>query len=136
MPPMLGGIDHVAFAVADLEAAVQHYRTAWGLEVSHREEVADQGVVEVMLPLGDCDLQLLGATAPDTPVGRFLAKRGEGMHHIAYTVDDLEGALGELRAKGVELIDQAPRLGGRGQMVAFVHPKANHGVLVELIQRT
>lgn len=135
MPGMLGKIEHVALAVADLEAAVKHYSEVWGLEVSHRERVEDQGVEEAMLPLGESHLQLLGATGPDTTVGKFLASRGEGLHHIAYEVDDLEGALAELRAKGVRLIDEAPRRGGRGHMVAFVHPKGNHGLLVELIQR-
>ena len=135
MPGMLGKIEHVALAVADLEAAVKHYSEVWGLEVSHRERVEDQGVEEAMLPLGESHLQLLGATGPDTTVGKFLASRGEGLHHIAYEVDDLEGALAELRAKGVRLIDEAPRRGGRGHMVAFVHPKGNHGLLDELIQR-
>jgi methylmalonyl-CoA epimerase len=88
-----------------------------------------------MLPLGESFLQLLGPTSPDTPVGKFVARRGEGLHHIAYEVDDLEGALAELKGKGVPLIDEAPRLGGRGHMVAFVHPKGNHGLLVELIQK-
>lgn len=131
----LGKIEHVALAVADLDAAVQHYADVWGLEVSHRERVEDQGVEEAMLPIGESYLQLLGPTGPDTTVGKFVAKRGEGLHHIAYEVDDLEAALAELKAKGVPLIDEAPRLGGRGHMVAFVHPKGNHGLLVELIQK-
>ncbi|MEA2517368.1 MAG: methylmalonyl-CoA/ethylmalonyl-CoA epimerase [Actinomycetota bacterium] len=128
-------IEHIALAVEDLDTAVKHYAEVWGLEVSHRERVEDQGVEEAMLPLGDSFLQLLGPTGPDTTVGKFVAKRGEGLHHIAYEVDDLEGALAELKAKGVPLIDEAPRLGGRGHMVAFVHPKGNHGLLVELIQK-
>lgn len=131
----LNKIEHVALAVADLEAAVQHYAEVWGLEVSHRERVEDQGVEEAMLPIGESYLQLLGPTGPDTTVGKFVAKRGEGLHHIAYEVDDLEAALAELKGKGVPLIDEAPRLGGRGHMVAFVHPKGNHGLLVELIQK-
>jgi len=132
---MLNKIEHVALAVTDLDAAVTHYSEVWGLEVSHRERVADQGVEEVMLRLGDSYLQLLGATEPETPVGRFLERRGEGLHHIAYEVDDLPATLESLKAKGVEMIDEEPRLGGRGHMVAFVHPKSNHGLLVELIQR-
>ncbi|HWC13700.1 MAG TPA: methylmalonyl-CoA epimerase [Actinomycetota bacterium] len=132
---MLGKIEHVALAVEDLDAAVQHYADVWGLEVSHRERVEDQGVEEAMLPLGQSFLQLLGPTGPDTTVGKFVARRGEGLHHIAYEVDDLEAALGELKQKGVPLIDEAPRRGGRGHMVAFVHPKGNHGLLVELIQK-
>lgn len=131
---MLGKIEHVAIAVADLDAAVEHYAGVWGLQVSHRERVEDQGVEEAMLPLGESYLQLLGATGPDTTVGKFLERRGPGLHHIAYEVDDLEAALAELKAKGVQLIDEAPRKGGRGHMVAFVHPKGNHGLLVELIQ--
>lgn len=132
MPPR---IEHVAIAVADLEAAVAHYAEVWDLPVEHRERVEDQGVEEAMLPLGDAYLQLLGATGPETTVGKFLAKRGEGLHHIAYEVDDLEATLADLKGKGVPLIDDAPRRGGRGHMVAFVHPKGNHGLLVELIQR-
>jgi methylmalonyl-CoA/ethylmalonyl-CoA epimerase len=135
MRRMLNKIEHVALAVADLDAAVEHYARTWGLEVEHRERVEDQGVEEAMLPLGESYLQLLGATGPDTTVGKFLAKRGEGLHHIAYEVDDLEMALAQLKADGVPLIDEAPRKGGRGHMVAFVHPKGNHGLLVELIQK-
>ena len=132
---MLGKIEHVAIAVEDLEAALTHYRDVWGLEAEHRERVEDQGVEEAMLPLGSSYLQLLGATGPDTTVGKFLERRGEGLHHIAYEVEDLAATLEELKSKGVPLIDQAPRRGGRGHMVAFVHPKGNHGLLVELIQR-
>jgi methylmalonyl-CoA/ethylmalonyl-CoA epimerase len=131
---MLGKIEHVALAVADIDAAIAHYKAVWGLDVAHRERVEDQGVEEAMLPLGESYLQLLGATAPDTTVGKFLATRGEGLHHIAYEVDDLEGALRQLKNQGVALIDETPRRGGRGHMVAFVHPKSNHGLLVELIQ--
>ena len=131
---MLGKIEHVAIAVADLEAAVAHYERVWGLTVEHRERVEDQGVEEAMLPIGESYLQLLGATGPDTTVGKFIERRGEGLHHIAYEVDDLEAAIAELKEKGVPLIDEAPRRGGRGHMVAFVHPKGNHGLLVELIQ--
>jgi len=133
---MLGKIEHVALAVADLDAAIAHYKDMWGLEVSHRERVEDQGVEEAMLPLGGSYLQLLGPTGPDTTVGKFIERRGEGLHHIAYEVDDLAGALAELKSKGVPLIDEQPRRGGRGHMVAFVHPKGNHGLLVELIQRS
>ena len=134
MRTMLGKIEHVALAVADLDAALDHYKRVWGLEPSHRERVEDQGVEEAMLPLGDSHLQLLGATGPETTVGKFLAKKGEGLHHIAYEVADLERALAELKQKGVALIDERPRRGGRGHMVAFVHPRSNHGLLVELIQ--
>ena len=132
---MLGKIEHIALAVADLDAALDLYSSIWGLEVESRERVEDQGVEEAMLPLGESYLQLLAPTGPDTTVGKFIDKRGEGLHHIAYEVDDLPGALAELKSKGVPLIDEAPRVGGRGHMVAFVHPKGNHGLLVELIQK-
>ena len=132
---MLGKIEHIAVAVADLEAAISLYRDVWGLEVEHRERVEDQGVEEAMVKIGESYIQLLGATGPDTTVGKFLAKRGEGLHHIAYEVDDLEATLAELKEQGVPLIDESPRKGGRGHMVAFVHPKGNRGLLVELIQK-
>lgn len=132
---MLGKIEHVAIAVADLDAAVELYRDVWGLEVEHRERVEDQGVEEAMVRIGESYLQLLGATGPDTTVGKFLERRGEGLHHIAYEVDDLPAALAELKAQGVPLIDETPRKGGRGHMVAFVHPKGNRGLLVELVQK-
>ena len=132
---MLHKIEHIALAVGDLDASIAFYRDVWGLEVSHRERVEDQGVEEAMLPLGESHLQLLAPTGPDTTVGRFVERRGESIHHIAYEVDDLEAALAELKSKGVKLIDERPRRGGRGHMVAFVHPGGNHGILVELIQK-
>ena len=131
---MLGKIEHVAVAVADLDAAISLYRDVWGLEVEHRERVEDQGVEEAMVKIGESYIQLLGATGPDTTVGKFLERRGEGLHHIAYEVDDLEATLAQLKEDGVPLIDETPRKGGRGHMVAFVHPKGNRGLLVELIQ--
>lgn len=127
-------IEHVALAVADLDAAIAHYGEVWGIEVSHRETVDDQGVEEAMLPLGDTFLQLIAPAGEETTLGRFLATRGEGLHHLAYEVDDLPRTLEDLKAKGVQLIDEVPRHGGRGHLVAFVHPKSNHGLLVELIQ--
>lgn len=131
---MLAKIEHVALAVDDLDAAIAHYRNVWGLEVSDRERVEDEGIEEVMIPLGDCSLQLLGSIDEHGSVAKFLARRGAGLHHIAYQVDDLPATLAELKAKGVALIDEAPRAGGRGHQVAFVHPKDNHGLLVELVQ--
>jgi methylmalonyl-CoA epimerase len=132
---MLEKIEHIAVAVEDLDAAIAHYREVWGIEAVGRERVEDQGVEEVMLPVGDSFVQLLGATGPDTIVARFLKRRGEGLHHIAYEVDDLDGTLTALKERGVRLIDEAPRQGARDQLVAFVDPKSNHGLLVELIQR-
>lgn len=131
---MLRKVEHIAIAVADIEEAIAHYRDVWGVEVAHRERVDDQGVDEALLPIGDTYLQLLGATAPDSTVGRFLERNGPGLHHVAYEVTDLRATLAELKAQGVRLIDEEPRRGGRGHDVAFVHPKGNHGLLVELIQ--
>jgi methylmalonyl-CoA epimerase len=127
-------IDHVGVAVEDLEEAVERYRRALGIEPVHRERVEDQGVEEVLFPVGESFIQLLGALAPDTPVGRFVATNGAGMHHVAYRVDDVASALDALRADGVRLIDEAPRPGSRGTLIAFVHPASMGGVLVELVQ--
>jgi len=131
---LLTEIDHVGIAVEDLTAAVDEYRAAFGVEPVHRERVDDQGVDEVLFRVGTSYIQLLGAVGSDTPVGRFLARRGEGVHHVGYRVEDLRGALAALRAAGVPLIDEAPRPGSRGTTVAFVHPKGMRGVLVELVQ--
>lgn len=127
-------IDHVGIACADLEESVALYRHALGVEPAHRERVDDQGVEEVLFPAGTSYVQLLGALDPDTPVGRFLASRGPGLHHVAYRVSDIETALAALRDDGVRLIDRVPRPGSRGTLIAFVHPAAMGGVLVELVQ--
>ncbi len=132
----LDEIDHIGIAVLDLAAAVEQYRRAFGIEPSHRETVDAQGVDEVLFAVGTSYIQLLGARGPDTPVGKFLAKRGEGIHHIAYRVPDVEAALAHLRAEGVALIDEHGRPGSRNTTVAFVHPKAMRGVLVELVQES
>ena len=131
---MILGIDHVGIAVDDLEAAVDRYRRSLGIEPTHRERVEEQGVDEVLFPLGGSSVQLLGALGPETPVGTFLAKRGPGVHHVAYLVDDVAAELERLRADGVRLIDEAPRRGSRGTSIAFVHPKDLEGVLVELVE--
>ena len=127
-------IDHVGIAVADLEAAVERYRTTLGLEPAHRERMDDQGVEEVLFEVGSSFVQLLGALGPNTPVGRFLEKRGEGIHHVGYRVESVIEALEKLRAAGVRLIDETPRRGSRGTTIAFVHPRDMGGVLVELVQ--
>jgi methylmalonyl-CoA/ethylmalonyl-CoA epimerase len=127
-------IDHVGIAVADLEEAVERYRRTLGVEPSHRERVEDQGVDEVLFPVGASFIQLIGALGPETPVGTFLSKRGPGVHHIAYRVDDVAAALERLRDEGVRLVDETPRPGSRGTTIAFVHPKGMEGVLVELVQ--
>src|SRR5439155_16074969 len=119
---------------ADLEAAVHEYEQSLGLQPVHRERVEDQGVEEVLFAVGTSYVQLLGALGPDTPVGKFLAKRGEGIHHVGYRVPDVAAMLDRLRTADVPLIDQAPRRGSRGTTVAFVHPKGFRGVLVELVQ--
>ena len=131
---MLSKIEHVALAVADLEASIRLYTEVWGLSLEHRELVEEQGVEEAMFPIGDSYIQLLCPTGPDTTVGRFIAKNGEGLHHIAYEVDDIEAALAALAAAGARLIDEKPRKGSRNTRVAFVHPKPNAGVLVELVE--
>lgn len=131
---MLEDIDHVGIAVSDLEAAVEHYRRTLGLEPVHRELVEDQGVEEVLFRAGTSYIQLLGALGPDTPVGRFLERRGEGVHHVGYRVPDVAEAVAHLASLGVELVDAEPRPGSRGTTVAFVHPRGFRGVLVELVQ--
>ena len=128
-------IEHVAVAVADLDAALETLAATWGFSAQSRERVDDQGVEEAMLPLGDSLLQLVAPTSEASTVARFLARRGEGLHHIALEVDDLHSVLETLRAKGVRLVDEQPRRGGRGHLVAFVHPEGNLGLLVELVQR-
>jgi methylmalonyl-CoA epimerase len=127
-------IDHVGIAVEDLEASVALYRRLLRVEPAHRERVEEQGVEEVLFAVGSSYIQLLGALGPDTPVGRSLAARGPGVHHVAYRVDDIVAALEHLRAEGARLIDEAPRAGSRNTLIAFVHPKAMGGVLVELVQ--
>jgi methylmalonyl-CoA/ethylmalonyl-CoA epimerase len=127
-------IDHVGIAVADLEDAVEHYRRTFGIEPTHRERMQDQGVEEVLFAVGESYVQLLGALGPQTPVGRFLERRGPGVHHVAYRVESVADALEDLRANGVPLVDEEPRPGSRGTRIAFVHPKGVGGVLVELVE--
>lgn len=131
---MLVEIDHVGIAVEDLDAAVEHYRRTLGLEPTHREVVESQGVEEVLFPVGASYIQLLGALGPATPVGRFLASRGPGVHHVGYRVDSVESTLERLRAEAIPLIDERPRPGSRGTRIAFVHPRGMGGVLVELVE--
>jgi methylmalonyl-CoA/ethylmalonyl-CoA epimerase len=131
---VIHGIHHVGIAVDDLDAAVGRYREVLGIAPSHRERIDDQGVEEVLFDVGDPSIQLLGALGPDTPVGRFLERRGPGLHHVAYRVDDVATELAALRASGVRLIDEEPRRGSRGTTIAFIHPSAMEGTLVELVQ--
>jgi methylmalonyl-CoA/ethylmalonyl-CoA epimerase len=127
-------IDHVGIAVADLDAAVGEYERLLGVAPTHRERVEDQGVEEVLFAVGSSFIQLLGSLGPHTPVGRALERRGPGVHHVAYRVDDIEAALEHLRTQGARLIDDTPRKGSRNTLIAFVHPAAMDGVLVELVQ--
>ena len=131
---MFGLIDHIGVAVEDLDAALALHETAYGMAVAHRETVAAQGVEAVLLDVGDSHVELLAPLADDTPVGRFLARRGPGLHHVAYGVDDIEGALARLAAAGLRLIDETPRTGILGTRVAFLHPASTGGVLTELVE--
>ncbi|HEV2427102.1 MAG TPA: methylmalonyl-CoA epimerase [Acidimicrobiales bacterium] len=131
---MLTEIDHVAIAVRDLDAAVAWYESALGAKVVHRERVESDGVDEALVAVADSYVQLLTPTRPDSPVARFLERRGEGLHHVAYRVDDCAAALARVRASGARLIDEAPRPGSRGTLVAFVHPEGAFGTLIELVQ--
>lgn len=127
-------LDHVGIAVSDLDASIDSYRSRYGVEPLYREVVEAQGVEEAMIPVGGSFVQLLQPLAPDTPVGRFLTSRGEGLHHVAYAVADIEAALGHLRSEGARLIDEKPRKGGRGALIAFVHPADLAGTLIELVE--
>ncbi len=127
------GIHHLGVAVTDLDAAVATYASLFGGELEHRDHVPDQGIEAASVLLGTGRIELLAPLAEDTPVGRFLAKRGPGVHHVAYEVADLDAALSDLAAAGAELIDTAPRVGLFGLQVAFVHPDAVHGVLTEVV---
>ncbi|HLE98334.1 MAG TPA: methylmalonyl-CoA epimerase [Gaiellaceae bacterium] len=129
----ISGIHHVGVAVGDLDEAIATYERLLGARVEHRDELAEQGVKAASLLVGESRLELLAATGEDTPVGRFLAKRGPGMHHIAYETDDVVRALAELQDAGAQLIDETPRRGLFGLEVAFVHPDAVHGVLTEVV---
>ena len=130
----LGRLDHVGIAVTDLAAARALYEQVLGLEVTHEEVITEQGVHELLLRAGEAYVQLVAPLAPDSPVGKFLAKRGEGVHHVGYAVPDVAAALAELRAQGFEVIDPAPRVGSGGTTIAFLHPKSMQGVLVELVE--
>jgi len=131
---LLTEIDHVAIAVEDLEAAIAWYEAAFGATVEHREVVESDGVEEALLKVAESYVQLLTPIRDDSPVAKYLEKKGEGMHHIGYRVDDCAEALESLRAQGARLLDEVPRPGSRGTTVAFVHPKSSFGTLIELVQ--
>jgi methylmalonyl-CoA epimerase len=131
---MFAQIDHIGVAVDDLDAAIALHERAYGLALAHREVVEEQGVEAVLLDVGVSHVELLRPLTPDSAVGRFLASRGPGLHHVAYRVADIERALDTLREQGLRLIDETPRVGIRGSRVAFVHPQSAGGVLTEIVQ--
>lgn len=131
----LKNIDHIGIAVSNLQEALSFWQAALGIELHGVEEVAEQKVRTAFLPVGGTEIELLEATSPDSTIAKFIEKRGEGLHHIAIRVEDVEAALAELKAKGVQLIDEKPRDGAGGTRIAFVHPKSTHGVLLELCER-
>src|SRR5687767_7276409 len=132
---MKATIEHIGIAVGDLAEALRFYRDALGLEVESPEEVPSQRVRAHFIPAGESAIELLEATAEDSPIARYVAKRGPGLHHLTLRVDDIEAALAQLKARGVRLIDETPRAGAHGARVAFVHPASAHGVLIELTQK-
>jgi methylmalonyl-CoA epimerase len=131
---MFERIDHVGVAVEDLDAAIALYETTYKMELVHRETVTEQGVEAVLLDVGENHVELLAPLGPDTPVGKFLAKKGPGIHHVAYQVTDVDSTLAALRGAGLRLIDEQPRVGIRGSRVAFLHPSATGGVLTEIVE--
>ena len=134
MDSLLAEIDHVAIAVRDLEAAIAWYADVFGATVEHREIVESDGVEEALVRVADSYVQLLTPTRDDSPVAKYLEKKGEGLHHVAYRVANCAVALEAVKASGYQVIDQAPRPGSRGTTVAFIHPKASFGTLIELVQ--
>ena len=134
LPTLFQRIDHIGVAVADLESAIELHTRAYGMPLVHRETIEEQGVEAVLLDVGENHVELLAPLGDDTPVGKFLAKKGPGLHHVAYQVADIEATLDRLRAAGLRLIDETPRIGIRSSRVAFLHPASTGGVLTELVQ--
>lgn len=128
-------LDHIGIAVSNLDETLKVYTDLLGMKLHGTETVEEQKVKTAFLPLGETEIELLESTAPDGPIGKFIEARGQGVQHLAFRVDDLEAALAELKAKGVRLIDEKPRYGAGGAKIAFLHPKATNGVLIELCQR-
>jgi methylmalonyl-CoA/ethylmalonyl-CoA epimerase len=131
---LFGRIDHIGVAVEDIDAAIALYGESFEMELAHRETVESQGVEAVLLDVGEGHVELLAPLAPDTPVGKFLAKNGTGLHHVAYAVDDIDAALKGIAAAGIRLIDSEPRVGIRDSRVAFLHPRSTGGVLTEIVE--
>jgi methylmalonyl-CoA/ethylmalonyl-CoA epimerase len=128
-------VDHIGIAVADLEEALKLYTETFGLELQGTEVVEEQKVKVAFLPIGDTEIELLESTDPEGPIAKFIEKRGQGIQHIALRVDDIDAALDKMRAEGIRLIDEKPRYGAGGARIAFLHPKATGGVLIELCER-
>lgn len=127
-------VDHIGIATRQISEALSLWGETLGLEIDHQEEVKEQGVRVAMLPVGETRIELLEPLSPESPVGKFLEKRGPGIHHVALRVDDIRAALAQLKAKGARLIDENPRIGAGGCLVAFIHPSSTNGVLLELVQ--
>jgi methylmalonyl-CoA/ethylmalonyl-CoA epimerase len=127
-------IDHIGVAVQELEPALELYRDSFEMELAHREIVSEQGVEAVLLDVGENHVELLAPLGPDTPVGKFIARQGPGLHHVAYQVADIDATLEALKRAGLQLIDEQPRMGIRGSRVAFMHPRASAGVLTEIVE--
>jgi methylmalonyl-CoA epimerase len=131
---MFSRIDHIGVAVEEIEPALELYRDSFDLDLAHREIVAEQGVEAVLLDVGENHVELLAPLGADTPVGKFLARQGPGLHHVAYQVSDIDATLEALKQAGLALIDEQPRVGIRGSRVAFMHPRATAGVLTEIVE--
>ena len=131
---MFGRIDHIGVAVEDIDAAIALYEGSFEMELTHRETVASQGVEAVLLDVGEGHVELLAPLGPDTPVGKYMAKNGAGLHHVAYAVSDIDATLEKLAAAGLQLIDSEPRVGIRDSRVAFLHPRSTGGVLTEIVE--
>jgi methylmalonyl-CoA epimerase len=131
---VFGRIDHIGVAVEDVDAAIALYQDSFEMELAHRETVESQGVEAVLLDVGDGHVELLAPLRPETPVGKYMAKNGAGLHHVAYAVEDIDAALEKIAAAGLRLIDSEPRVGIRGSRVAFLHPRSTGGVLTEIVE--
>jgi len=131
---VFGRIDHIGVAVEDIDAALALYRQSFEMELAHRETVESQGVEAVLLDVGEGHVELLRPLAPDTPVGKFLERKGKGLHHVAYAVEDIDATLEQLTVAGLQLIDSEPRVGIRDSRVAFLHPRSTGGVLTEIVE--
>jgi methylmalonyl-CoA epimerase len=131
---VFGRIDHIGVAVEDVDAAIALYEASFEMALAHRETVASQGVEAVLLDVGEGHVELLAPLGPDTPVGKFMAKNGAGLHHVAYAVDDIDATLAQISKAGIKLIDSEPRVGIRESRVAFLHPRSTGGVLTEIVE--